>query len=112
MNEDDDEEIQRIRLRKLRELEEAQAAERARLEKEREERLRVQSVMRRILSPEAKDRLARVRIGHPEIADWVESHLFQLAAAGKIKETISEETLLKILEQAVPKKREINIRFK
>lgn len=56
------------------------------------------SMLKQILTPEAKDRLSRVQMVKPENARAVEEHLIRLARAGKLSDRVDESTLIKMLE--------------
>ncbi len=81
----------------------AQEAEMARRDQERSE------VLRRILTPEARERLARIRLAKPEVAGAVEQQLIALAASGRIQRAIDDATLRALLERIAPERREIKI---
>lgn len=101
----DDEELEEIRQRKLAELQAraAEEEERRRLEAERA------AVLRAILTPEARQRLANLKIARPDVAESVENYLFQLARAGKIRSQITDDLLKEILSRIMPPKREVKI---
>ncbi len=58
-----------------------------------------QSMLKSILTAEAKERLSRVAIVKPENARAVEDHIIRLARGGKLQEQISENTLIRMLEE-------------
>ncbi|MEM4233442.1 MAG: DNA-binding protein, partial [Thermoplasmata archaeon] len=97
------------RQRKLQELQlraqqEALAQEQAkRIEAER------QLLMRQLLTPEARERLANLRMTRPDIVELVENQLIMLVQAGRITQQIDDYTLRQILRKVVPQKREIRI---
>lgn len=106
----DDEELEELRRRKLMELQAqkeqlAEARERAAaLEAQR------QAILRGILTPEARERLGRLRTAYPEIAAAVEQQLIALAQSGRLgDQRIDDLTLRQLLERIVPQKREIRI---
>jgi len=106
----DDEELGELRRRKLQELsvqqeQVSEARERqAALESQR------QAILRGILSPEARERLGRLKTAHPQTAATVESQLIMLAQSGRLgNQRIDDDTLRQILEKVVPQKREITI---
>jgi programmed cell death protein 5 len=113
----DESELNELRRRRLRELQEmqyaasannpaayaAQQAEADRREAERSEALR------RILTPEARERLGRIRLAKPEIAQSVEQQLLSLAASGRLARAVDDTMLRSLLERIMPEKREIRI---
>jgi len=102
----DDEELERIRQRKMEELQRriAEEEERARRELER------QAAMRVILTPEARQRLANLRLVKPELVAQLEEQLIQLANTGRIKMPITDDTLKQILLRLSSSRRRIRIR--
>ena len=56
------------------------------------------TMMRKILSRGALDRLSRVRMVKPDIAAQLELYLMDLYKSGKIKSEVSEEQMKMILE--------------
>ena len=102
----DDEELERIRQRKMEELQRriAEEEERARRELER------QAAMRVILTPEARQRLANLRLVKPELVAQLEEQLIQLANTGRVKMPITDDVLKQILIRLFSSKRRIRIR--
>ncbi|ADM28212.1 DNA-binding TFAR19-related protein [Ignisphaera aggregans DSM 17230] len=78
--------------------------ERRRLEKEAEEARR-QEILRTILTPEARERLANIKLVRPEIAKAVEDRLIVLALQGRINRPITDEELKAILSEIYEKTR-------
>ncbi len=107
-----DEELEEIKRRQLEEL-----MRRAREAKKKEEELareaQKQAILRRILTPEARERLANVRLVRPELAKTVEEYLISLALAGQIKERISDDVLKQILAAIDSRsRRDVKIRIR
>jgi programmed cell death protein 5 len=113
---DSDSELAELRKRRVREIQEmqsgaggvdpygqAQQAEMQRREAERAE------VLRRVMTPEARERLGRIRLAKPDIAAAVEQQVFSLAASGRLQRQIDDATLRALLERLMPERREINI---
>ena len=63
-----------------------------------EEASMIAAAMRTILTPEARDRLARVELGHPELATTVKQHLYTLHQANRISIPVDDEMLKRILQ--------------
>jgi len=59
----------------------------------------------RYMTKEARERLNRVKLVKPEIAEHVEMALLQAIQLGQIKESITDEQLKKILEEITQSKR-------
>ncbi|MGI0055062.1 MAG: DNA-binding protein [Thermoplasmata archaeon] len=111
----DDPELAEIRRRKIQELQgsapapavnpyaAAQQAEMDRRESERQE------ILRRVLTPEARERLGRIRLAKPDVAASVEQQVVSLAASGRLNRPIDDATLRALLERIMPERREIHI---
>jgi programmed cell death protein 5 len=82
------------------------AAQQAEMERRASEQ---HEALRRILTPEARERLGRIRLAKPDVAQAVEQQILQLAASGRLRRQIDDETLRQILERLMPEKREIKI---
>jgi programmed cell death protein 5 len=70
------------------------------------------ALMRQLLEPDARARLERIKLAKPETGEFIENQIISLFQLGKIRQRISDEILKKLLEQLIPKKRDINIRRK
>ncbi|AIU70654.1 hypothetical protein TEU_10090 [Thermococcus eurythermalis] len=97
------EDIEEIRKRKLMELQkkylEQQKAQEEALQREMELEAQLDAIMRKVLTPEARERLGRVKLVRPELARQVELVLAQLYQAGQITEPLDDAKLKKILAQ-------------
>jgi len=110
-----DEELEMIKRRKMAELARRAEQERARREREAAEEALRQELLRRILTPEARERLANLRLVRPELVKSLEDQLIVLAQSGRIKIPISDEELKTILQNLFERTRReirINIREK
>jgi programmed cell death protein 5 len=110
------EDIEEIRKRKLMELQkrylEQQKAQEEAIRQEMELQAQLDAIMRKILTPEARERLGRVKLVKPELARQVELVLVQLYQAGQIREPIDDDKLKKILAQIDARtRREFRIRW-
>ncbi|GAB6101492.1 DNA-binding protein [Thermococcus atlanticus] len=97
------EDIEEIRKKKLlemqRKLAEQQKAQEEAIRQEMELEAQLDAIMRRILTPDARERLGRVKLVKPELARQVELILVQLFQAGQIREKIDDAKLKRILAQ-------------
>ncbi len=75
------------------------------LEFEKQKRI----ILKKILTPEARQRLANIRYAKPQFAEEVELLLIQLAQQGRLKIPVDDATLVKLLK-SLSKKRETKIR--
>jgi len=65
--------------------------------------------LRRVLTPEARERLGRIRLAKPDLAQAVEQQVLSLAASGRLQRAIDDNTLRALLERINPERREIHI---
>ena len=68
-------------------------------------------LLKRILSKEAYERLARVRIANSQMANQLELYLMQMFQEGKLRDEVSDHKLKEIL-MILTEKRDIKIRRK
>ncbi len=103
-----DDELEAIRRRRLDELQRQQMQvdehdQMAELEAQK------QSVMRQILTPEARERLNRLKMTRADLVNQIESQLILLAKSGRVRGKIDDAQLKKLLSKAMPRKRDIQI---
>ena len=108
----EDAELEELRRRKMAELQ-RQGEQQAVMEQQAQAiEAQRQAILRQLLTPEARDRLANVRLAYPEVARTVEDQLIRLAQMGQISSQIDDQVLKQILRKVSPQKREINIERK
>jgi programmed cell death protein 5 len=105
----EDEELEAIRRRKLAEIAQHQQAQADHHAQNQAVEAQRQQVLRSILTPEARERLGRLKVAYPDIAGSVEDQLLSLYSTGRLRQQVDDETLKRILEQVVPRKRDIKI---
>ena len=111
-----DPELAELRRRRIQQLQEMQgggpapnpyaAAQQAEMDRRDAERA---EMLRRLLTPEARERLGRIRLAKPEVAQAVEQQVIALAASGRLQRQIDDVTLRALLERIMPERREIKI---
>lgn len=113
----EDDELEQLRAKRLADLQrqqQGQGAEQAEAERHAREQQEAQkdAILRAILTPEARERLTRVRIARPDQADVLERQLVALAQSGRLQHKLTDDDIKDILSRLFPPKREINIRRK
>ena len=105
----EDPELAALRQKRMAELQQQAQSQQAQEEQQKQFEAQKQSVLRQILAPEARDRLANIRLANPQMAENVEMQLIQLAQSGRIRGVIDDAMLRNILTQIAPQQREIHI---
>lgn len=110
-----DDELDEIRKRRLAELQRQQAQgsdvqaayqqEQARAEMESQK----QTILRQILTPEARERLTTLKMSRPALGEQLEMQLISLAQSGRLPSQIDDEKLKTLLMKMQPKKRKTSI---
>jgi programmed cell death protein 5 len=105
-----DEELEELRQKKLLALQRRIAEEQRRAQMEQQLEMQKQAILKTILTPEARQRLANLKLVKPEFTAQLELKLIQLAQMGKLPVPLTDEQLKQILIQLQTQKREIKIR--
>lgn len=101
----DEDELEKIRMKKMMELQQKAAEE----EKKKREEEKA-AALRVILTPEARQRLANLRLVRPELVEQLEEQLIRIAQTGRINLPITDEMLKEILRKLdSERRREIRI---
>ncbi|MEM3770087.1 MAG: DNA-binding protein [Candidatus Bathyarchaeia archaeon] len=105
-----EEELEELRQKKLLALQRRIAEEQRRAQMEQQLEMQKQAILKNILTPEARQRLANLKLVKPEFTAQLELQLIQLAQTGKLPVPLTDEQLKQILIQLQTQKREIRIR--
>lgn len=113
-------ELDDIRRRRMEELKQQQLAQQQQqnvnlqqMQQEQEMRERYEAekkqALKQILTPDARQRLANLRLTKPELVNSIELQLIQLAQAKRIQLPVTDDILKQILRETSGQKREIHI---
>lgn len=106
-----DEDLERLRQRRMMELQAQQQRQEELQRAQQEAEGQKQALMRQILTPEARQRLANIKIVRPDFASQLEVQLIQVAQSGRVQLPISDETLKKLLAQLVAQQQRRDIKI-
>ena len=111
---DAEDELDEIRKKKMLQLQmQQQVAERSAMQQQQEAiDTQRQAILRKVMSPEARERLSTVRMAYPERARNVEDQLITLAQQGRLSKIVEDSDLKLILKRMQPKKKDISIKMR
>ncbi|MFW9874580.1 MAG: DNA-binding protein [Candidatus Thorarchaeota archaeon] len=109
-----DEELNNIRRRKLEELQQQAAQQQIAEAQQKQFEEKKYQLMRKILSPEGRQRLENIRMVKPQFAEQIEIQLIQLYQTGKLRGAtpLPDKAFKKLLEQisSLGRKKKFNIK--
>lgn len=108
-----DEDLEKLRKKRLQELQQQMSSQDALEEQElqnQEFEEQKKQIRRAILTTQARERLGRIKVARPEMAEEIEKQLILLAQSGRLKNKINDEQLCILLSKLIPKKRDIKIK--
>jgi len=108
-----DDELENLRKKRLAELQQRAALQGSMDEQEfqqNEFEKQKKTILRSIMTTEARERLGRIKIARPEAVESIENQLIAIAQSGQLKSKINDEQLRMLLSKVLPKKREIKIK--
>jgi programmed cell death protein 5 len=106
----EDDEIEALRRRRLTDLKRRLGQEQDRARQQEQLEVQKQAILRRILTTEARQRLANLKMVKPEFSEQLELQLIQLAQTGRLQIPVSDEQLKDILARLQSQRRDITIR--
>ena len=108
-----DEELEKLRKKRLKAIQDQVALEENYEDQEsqlKEFEEKKKTILRSILTTDARQRLGRIRIARPEIVENIENQLIMLSQSGQLKNKINDEQLRLMLKKIMPHKRDIKIK--
>src|SRR3989442_13952464 len=97
----DQDELDAIRRRKMAELQQAQVQAQAEQQYRDQQQAQRQTILRQILTPEARERLGRVELAYPELKENIENQLIALAPSGRGQRVIYHPAPRQILQRGI-----------
>ena len=104
-----EEELEELRRRRLSALQKQMGEEQRSMQAEQKVEQQKQALLRSILTTEARQRLANLKMVRPDFTEQLELQLIQLAQQRKVPIPLTDEQLKKILVQLQARKRETTI---
>lgn len=101
--------LDELRRKRMQELQEQAANAENQEQAHQEIEMQKKQVLMQILTPEARSRLANIRLTKPEFVNQVELQLIQLAQMGRIQSKIDDDQLKELLKKISAPKRKISI---
>jgi programmed cell death protein 5 len=105
-----EDELEELRRRKLSALQRQVSDEQRNAQMQQQLEMQKQALLRNLLTTEARQRLANLKMVKPEFTEQLELQLIQLAQQRKIPVPLADEQLRQILMQLQSQKREPTIR--
>jgi programmed cell death protein 5 len=105
-----EEELESLRKRRMLELQQRMAEEQKQVQAQQQLESQKQTLLRRILTPEARSRLTNLNMVKPEFTEQLELQLIQLAQQGRINLPITDEQLKELLVRLQSGRRDYKIR--
>jgi programmed cell death protein 5 len=84
----------------------------SRADRERQEKIAREQMLRVIFTTEARERLSNIRMVRPDLAESIENQLFEYATTGKLRKQVTDEELKAMLGSFQRPKRDFKINYK
>jgi len=105
-----EEELEALRKRRMFELQRRLSQEQQRIQAQQQIEIQKQTILRRILTSDARQRLTNLKMVKPEFTEQLELQLIQLAQQNRISIPMTDEQLKEILKKLQSQRRDIKIR--
>jgi programmed cell death protein 5 len=109
---EEDPELAALRKKRLAQLQDEQLAQAQEEEQRRQIENQKQHILKSLLTNEARERLARIKLAKPEFASMLENQLISLAQTQRLSGKINDTQFRKLLQQLTKTQRESKITFK
>ncbi len=104
-----EDELENIKKKKLEQLEKQMQYDESQEEADEQIEAQRKAVLRTVMTPKARERLARVKMARPDVAEGIEQQIIMLAQRGAIKDKVDDSTLKKLLGNLTQRKKDIKI---
>lgn len=108
-----DDELEKLRKKRLQDLQQQTISQEDLAEEEQKQQKQFEeqrkAILRTVLTTNARERLGRIKVARPEIAENIENQLITLAQSGRLKTRVTDEQFQELLKRILPKKRDIKI---
>ena len=104
--------LDEIRQKRMAELQAQQAAAQQQMQQQEAQaqfEAQKKQILGQIMTPEARNRLANLKLTKPELVNQIELQLIQSAQAGSLRGKVTDDQLKVLLRQIAGQKREIKI---
>ncbi|MFX0123033.1 MAG: DNA-binding protein [Candidatus Hodarchaeota archaeon] len=109
---EEDPELAALRKKRIAEMQNEQLAQQQLEEQQRQIESQRQAILKGILTNEARERLANIKLAKPDYAMTLENQLIQLAQTRRVADKITDTQLRQLLQQLTKTQRESKITFK
>lgn len=100
--------IEELRQKRAQELQQRLAQQQAEAEAQQQFEMQKDTLLKKVMTPEAKSRLTTLKLANPSLGEQVEKLIIYLAQSGQVQK-IDDPTFKKILEKIRAKKKDITI---
>ncbi|UCH37044.1 MAG: DNA-binding protein [Candidatus Bathyarchaeota archaeon] len=105
-----DEELEELRRKRILELQRQLSSEQQQVDQQRTINAQKENVLRQILTPDARQRMNRIKLVKPEFIERLELQLILIAQSGRVQLPINDKQLKQMLQQLQPSRGKITFR--